>query len=37
LRHFRADLPNIDVPILVIDGNADRVLPYDKTGRGCPA
>jgi non-heme chloroperoxidase len=21
------------VPILVIDGDADRVLPYDKTGK----
>ena len=33
---FRADLPKIDVPILVIDGNADRVLPYDKTGARLP-
>jgi non-heme chloroperoxidase len=29
---FRADLPKIDVPILVIQGDADRVLPYEKTG-----
>ena len=29
---FRADLPKIDVPILVIQGDADRVLPYPKTG-----
>jgi pimeloyl-ACP methyl ester carboxylesterase len=36
LTDFRADLPNIDVPILVIDGNADRVLPYDKTGARLP-
>jgi non-heme chloroperoxidase len=33
---FRADLPNIDVPMLVIQGNADRVLPYDKTGARLP-
>lgn len=29
---FRADLPKIDVPILVIQGDEDRVLPYAKTG-----
>src|SRR6266487_4620234 len=29
---FRDDLPNIDVPVLVIHGDADRTLPYDKTG-----
>jgi non-heme chloroperoxidase len=33
---FRADLPKIEVPMLVIDGDADRVLPYDKTGRRLP-
>jgi non-heme chloroperoxidase len=36
LTDFRADLPKIEVPILVIDGNADRVLPYDKTGARLP-
>jgi non-heme chloroperoxidase len=36
LTDFRADLSKIDVPILVIDGNADRVLPYDKTGARLP-
>ena len=36
LTDFRADLAKIDVPILVIDGNADRVLPYDKTGARLP-
>ncbi|HTZ93187.1 MAG TPA: alpha/beta hydrolase [Streptosporangiaceae bacterium] len=30
---FRADLPKIDVPMLVIQGDADRVLPYPKTGK----
>jgi non-heme chloroperoxidase len=29
---FRADLAKIDVPILVIQGDDDRVLPYPKTG-----
>ena len=29
---FRADLAKIDVPICVIQGDADRVLPYPKTG-----
>ena len=33
---FREDLAKIDVPILVIDGKADRVLPYDKTGARLP-
>ena len=30
---FRGDLPKIDVPMLVIQGDADRVLPFDKTGK----
>jgi non-heme chloroperoxidase len=33
---FRADLPKIDVPILVIQGDADQVLPIDKTGKRLP-
>jgi non-heme chloroperoxidase len=33
---FREDLPKIDVPILVIDGDADRVLPFEKTGKRLP-
>jgi non-heme chloroperoxidase len=33
---FRADLPKINVPMLCIQGNADRVLPYDKTGQRLP-
>ena len=36
LTDFRADLPSIDVPMLVIQGDADRVLPYDKTGARLP-
>ncbi|HEY2313057.1 MAG TPA: alpha/beta hydrolase [Streptosporangiaceae bacterium] len=33
---FRADLPKIDVPVLVIQGDADRVLPFAKTGMRLP-
>jgi non-heme chloroperoxidase len=33
---FRADLPKIDVPMLVIQGDADQVLPLDKTGKKLP-
>ena len=33
---FRADLPKIDVPMLVIQGDADQVLPIDKTGKRLP-
>ena len=30
------DLPKIDVPILVIHGDADQVLPLDKTAGRLP-
>jgi non-heme chloroperoxidase len=33
---FRDDLPKIDVPMLVIHGDADQVLPLDKTGKRLP-
>jgi non-heme chloroperoxidase len=33
---FRDDLPKIDVPILVLHGNADQVLPLDKTSKRLP-
>ena len=33
---FRADLPKIDVPMLVIQGDADQILPYPKTGERLP-
>ena len=33
---FRDDLPQIDVPILVIQGDADQVLPLSKTGQRLP-
>ena len=31
LTDFRADLPKIDVPTLVLHGTADRVLPFEAT------
>jgi pimeloyl-ACP methyl ester carboxylesterase len=33
---FRPDLDKIDVPMLVIHGDADQVLPLDKTGKLLP-
>jgi len=33
---FRADLPKIDVPMLVVHGEADRILPYVDTGKRLP-
>jgi non-heme chloroperoxidase len=37
LTDFRADLPQIDVPVLVVQGTEDRILPIDATGRRLPA
>jgi pimeloyl-ACP methyl ester carboxylesterase len=33
---FRDDLPKIDVPMLVVQGDADRILPYPNTGKRLP-
>src|SRR5215472_8246665 len=33
---FRGDLPKIDVPILVLQGDADRILPFPRTGQLLP-
>jgi non-heme chloroperoxidase len=33
---FRADLPKIDVPMLVIQGDSDRILPPELTGNRLP-
>jgi non-heme chloroperoxidase len=33
LTDFRDDLPQIDVPSLIIQGDADRVLPFPITGK----
>src|SRR5215212_1321930 len=37
LTDFRADLPRIDVPALVVQGTEDRILPIESTGRRLPA
>jgi non-heme chloroperoxidase len=37
LTDFRGDLPKIDVPLLVMQGTEDRILPIDATGRRLPA
>ena len=31
LTDFRADLPRIDVPVLLIHGDSDRILPIEST------
>jgi non-heme chloroperoxidase len=36
LTDFRDDLPKIDVPVLVMQGTEDRILPIDSTGRRLP-
>ncbi|MGO4145281.1 alpha/beta fold hydrolase [Paenarthrobacter sp. YAF11_1] len=33
LTDFRADIPTIDVPALIVHGTADNILPIDVTGR----
>jgi non-heme chloroperoxidase len=33
---FRSDLPKIDAPVLVLHGDADQVLPLDKTSKRLP-
>jgi non-heme chloroperoxidase len=37
LEDFRGDLARISIPVLVIHGDQDRVLPYEATGRRLPA
>ena len=36
LTDFRTDLPKIDVPMLVVHGDADRILPYEATAKRLP-
>lgn len=36
LTDFRADLPKIDVPVLVVQGDEDRILPAPATGDRLP-
>jgi non-heme chloroperoxidase len=33
---FRSDLAKIDVPMLVVQGDAEQVLPIDKTSQRLP-
>ncbi|GAC1384110.1 MAG: hypothetical protein NVSMB43_24640 [Pseudarthrobacter sp.] len=33
LTDFRADIPKIDVPALIVHGTADNILPIDVAGR----
>ena len=33
LTDFRADIAKIDVPVLIVHGTADNILPIDATGR----
>jgi len=37
LEDFRGDLAEISIPVLVIHGDQDRVLPYEATSRRLPA
>jgi len=36
LTDFRADLPKIDVPMLVVHGTEDRILPFESTAKRLP-
>jgi non-heme chloroperoxidase len=36
LTDFRNDLPLINVPTLILQGDADRILPYESTGARLP-
>jgi non-heme chloroperoxidase len=37
LTDFRADVAKIDVPVLLVHGTEDRILPIDNTARRLPA
>ena len=37
LTDFRRDLPKIDVPVLVVHGTEDRILPFEATAARLPA
>jgi non-heme chloroperoxidase len=36
LTDFRADVAKIDVPVLVVHGTEDRILPYESTAKRLP-
>jgi non-heme chloroperoxidase len=37
LTDFREDVAKFDVPVLVVHGDADRILPYESTAARLPA
>jgi non-heme chloroperoxidase len=37
LEDFRGDLAKISIPLLIIQGDQDRILPYEATGKRLPA
>jgi non-heme chloroperoxidase len=37
LTDFREDLPKVDVPVLVVHGTDDRILPFEATAARLPA
>jgi non-heme chloroperoxidase len=37
LTDFRMDLPKIDIPVLVVHGTEDRILPFEATAKRLPA
>src|SRR5439155_25410654 len=37
LTDFRGDLPKVDVPVLVVHGTDDRLLPFESTAARLPA
>jgi non-heme chloroperoxidase len=37
LTDFRADLPKIEVPMLVMHGTEDRILPFESTAKRLPS
>jgi non-heme chloroperoxidase len=37
LEDFRGDLATVSIPVLVIHGDQDRILPYEATSRRLPA
>ncbi len=37
LTDFRDDLTKVDIPMLVVHGTEDRILPYDATAKRLPA
>lgn len=36
LTDFREDLKSVDIPVLVIHGNQDRIVPFESSGKNMP-